>query len=222
MIIEVFCKFMLAALVALLSLTEEPAPKEKEITAEPAVEPVASDYIRVEDSELQQLDVDEIKAIRQETIEQNRIQNKKQEATNASEETAHVDNKQDVEQPVVEENGILNFDNYFPFIDGDANLNSDDAVQYYVDSNYVVRWGGDYFHHNTKSFLKQFWKLSYGKQVQIGGIVYTCYGVEHGREGNDGGILTDNGYDVFCDSAVEIVTCDGPYGTTKRWIAHLG
>ena len=114
---------------------------------------------------------------------------------------------------------VINFDNIYNFIDVDYDLVGDIA-QSYVDQGYVAYMGGDYFHHNTSDFMNYFWQLEPGTKVIVGGNLYTCYGIEHGTS-DTYNIFSDSGESLIENDTTEIFTCDGGYGTPKRWIARL-
>lgn len=113
----------------------------------------------------------------------------------------------------------INFDEAFAFIDLEWDEYGE-TVQPHVDQGYIVKYSGDYYHHNTSNFLKKFYQLQPGKQVVIGGINYTCIGIEHGFA-YDSGIMTNNYEEVMENATPEIITCEGYGDTEKRLIAKL-
>ena len=151
-----------------------------------------------------------------------------EKANNATEEVISNDNndaevneeKQSVsENTCVPDNNIVNFDERYNFMDLDYSYDYD-LVQYYIDSNYITKYAGDYYHHNTSDFLNIFWTLAPGKEVIIGNTSYYCLGIEHANS-NEFEIVTDNGEVVFDNWTTEIITCNGGYDTPYRWVARL-
>ena len=119
----------------------------------------------------------------------------------------------------VPENNVVNFDERYNFMDLDYSYDYD-LVQYYIDSNYITKYAGDYYHHNTSDFLNLFRTLAPGKEVIIGGTTYYCLGIEHATS-NDFEMVTDNGESIFDNWTTEIITCDGGYDTPYRLVARL-
>jgi len=113
----------------------------------------------------------------------------------------------------------VNFDEVFHYINvGQCPV---DVCQSYIDSDYVTKYFGDYYHHNTQTFLNLFFRLKPGKTVIIGGQTYTCTYVTTGYVSEDmSHIYTDAGEVVADERAgTEIITCKDEVG--GRYIAYI-
>lgn len=90
-----------------------------------------------------------------------------------------------------------------------------------LDAGYIIYYFGDYFHHNTRSFLNIFWQCTAGTQVKIFGNIYTSGGIYHGYVENSM-IWYDNGEASWYENSItELITCDGGKNTQLRWILRL-
>ena len=114
------------------------------------------------------------------------------------------------------EGRTVNFDAAFPFVDA-----PDGTEQGYINSGYITRFYGDYFHHNTSGFLNMFWQCTAGTTVIIGGTTYTSGGIYHGWCTDTDLYYDDDSPSWYANGVTELITCDGPLGTNKRWILVL-
>ena len=110
----------------------------------------------------------------------------------------------------------VNFDSEFTTIS--ANVYN---MQSLLDSGNIILYCGDYFHHNSRSFMNLFNKCKAGVKVILNGHTYTSGGIFHGYC-TDQDIYYDNGNIAWDGNSVtELITCDGSPGTYKRWILVL-
>lgn len=145
----------------------------------------------------------------------------------AEEETVKIDEKGS--EPVVEEKPVyipqgpktVNFDSYIAFVNNNEDQTGE-TTQQYLDQGYIVRYNGNYLHHNYGKFLELFNSIKEGDTVIIGGQTYTAVFKEYARVSDDFYHIYGNetGIDHHGTSTIDIITCYGSVGSMDRvvWV----
>lgn len=145
----------------------------------------------------------------------------------AEEQTVKIDEKES--EPIIEEKPVytpqgpktVDFDSYIAFVDNNGDQTGE-TTQQYLDQGYIVRYNGNYLHHNYGKFLELFNSIREGDTVLIGGQTYTAVFKENARVSDDFYHIYGNeaGIDRHGTETIDIITCYGSVGTMDRvvWV----
>ena len=110
---------------------------------------------------------------------------------------------------IVEYSSFVDFDSRWSVVDGD---------QPEVNAGYIVRWGGDYWHHNWSSFMAQFNAMRVGGVIKLDGRYWKVYAIK--KLPADAQNVYDTNGGICMNGTVELITCANGDGSL-RWVAFL-